>query len=238
MYIAVCDDLLPELEAVTNLLQIWQEKHKTTLKYKTFRSAAELLDAAEREAFTLCLLDIMMPGVNGLAAARELRALNHAAEIVFLTTTPDFAYESYGVHALDYLLKPIRGEMLFPVLDRLFLREQQLQDALTLKCGSALVRLPYSQLVYVEVNNKHLYFNLADGQQREVAGSLKDYESLLLSRPEFMQIHRSYIVNTLQIQELSPTGVHTFTGKQLPISRRLYPELQKRYIELFFSERE
>ena len=61
---------------------------------------------------------------------------------------------------------------------------------------------------------------------------------LLLVRPEFMRIHRSYIVNMLQIDELSPAGVHTFSGMNLPVSRLLYPQLQKDYMKLLFAERE
>lgn len=125
-------------------------------------------------------------------------------DIVFLTSSPGFAYESYGVRALEYLLKPISGGLLFPVLDKLMLREQRPQDGLTLKAGATLVRVPFSRLSYVEVNGKHLYFHLADGTVREVAGSLKDYEPLLLVRPEFMRIHRSYIVNMLQIESCPP----------------------------------
>ena len=92
------------------------------------------------------------------------------------------------------------------------------------------MRVPFSQLTYVEVNGKHLYFNLADGQVREVVGSMKEYEDALLTRPEFMRIHRSYIVNMLQIEELSPAG--------LPVSRLLYPQLQKDYMKLLFAQRE
>ena len=238
MYIAVCDDQAEELEALTNLLHIWQEEHKTALRYKTFRSAAQLLDAAEKERFTLYLLDVMMPGMNGLAAAREIRGFDDAADIVFLTLSPALAFESDGVHALDYLLKPIRAEMLFQILDRLSIRDQKPQESLILKCGNALVRIPFSQLVYVEVINKHLYFNLVDGQLREIAGSLSDYEGLLLARPEFMRIGRSYIVNIMQIQELSPAGISTFSGKNIPIPRRLYPQLQKDYMKLLFNQRE
>ena len=238
MYIAVCDDQIEELDVLTNLLHVWQEDHKTTLRYQAFRNATELLDAAGKERFTLYLLDVMMPGTSGMAAAREIRSFDDTAEIVFLTTSPGFAYESYGVRALDYLLKPIRPEMLFPILDRLFLREQQPREGLTLKCGSTLIRVPFSQLAYVEVINKHLYFNLTDGSEREVNGALSDYEPLLLSRPEFMRPHRSYIVNILQIQELSPAGIKTFLGKKIPISRRQYPQLQKDYMQLLFNQRE
>lgn len=238
MYIAVCDDQIEELEALTNLLHIWQEDHKTTLRYRAFRNATELLDAAEKERFTLYLLDVMMPGTSGMAAAREIRGFDDTAAIVFLTTSPGFAYESYGVRALDYLLKPIRAAMLFPILDRLFLREQRPQEGLTLKCGSTLVRVPFAQLEFVEIINKRLYFHLTDSSEREVFGALSDYEPLLLSRPEFMRPHRSYIVNMLQVSELSPGGVRTFSGKNLPVSRLLYPQLQKDYMKLLFTAKE
>ena len=237
MYLAVCDDQADELDILTNLLDRWQCERRTALRYRAFRSAAELLDAADKEPFTLYLLDVMMPGVDGLAAAREIRGFD-AADIVFLTTSPGFAYESYGVHAMDYLLKPIRADMLFPILDRISLREQKPQEGMTLKMGSALVRIPFFQLTYVEVIGKHLYFHLADGTAREVYGALSDYEPLLLSRPEFMRTHRSYIVNMLQVSELSPGSVRTFSGKQLPVSRRLYPQLQKNYMRLLFHQRE
>ena len=238
MYIAVCDDQLEELTALTDLLNAWQAERNVPLRYKTFRSAGDLLDAAERERFTLYLLDVMMPGIDGMAAAREIRCFDAAADIVFLTSSPGFAYESYGVRALEYLLKPISSKLLFPVLDQLALREQRPQDGLTLKASATLVRVPFSQLAYVEVSGKHLFFHITDGQVREVVGSLKDYEPLLLARPEFMRIHRSYIVNMLQIDELSPAGVHTFSGMSLPVSRLLYPQLQKDYMQLLFAERE
>jgi len=238
MYIAVCDDQIEELEILASLLDQWQKERQTALRVKVFRNAAELLDAARRERFTMYLLDVMMPGTDGLEAAREIRGFDAAADIVFLTSSPGFAYESYSVRALDYLLKPIRAEMLFPLLDRLSLREQKPQEGLKLKCGSTLIRVLFSQLSYVEVNGKHLHFNLTDGSVHEVFGTLREYEALLLGRPEFMRIHRSYIVNMFQAAELSQAGVRTFSGKNLPVSRLLYPQLQKDYMKLLFNQRE
>lgn len=237
MYIAVCDDQIEVLETVNDLLRLWQEEHQIPLRWKTFCSATELLNAAEKEHFTLYLLDVMMPGMDGLAAAREIRSFDAAADIVFLSTSSGFAYESYGVHALDYMLKPVRSEILFPVLDRISLREQKPEEGLTLKCGMTLVRVPFSELAYVEVISKHLYFNLTDGEQFETTGSLHDYEDLLLMRPEFMRVGRSYIVNILQIRKLSPAGIITFSGENIPIPRRLYPQLQKDYMKLLFTRR-
>ncbi len=229
MYIAVCDDQAEELESLLKLLRNWQTERNRTVRYKAFRSAAAMLDVAHKEAFTLYLLDVMMPGISGMEAAREIRTFDAAAEIVFLTSSPGFAYESYGVKAMEYLLKPISSKLLYPILDRLDVREQRPQESLTLKSGGTLIRVPFSQLAFV---------NLTDGQVREVSGSMKEYEAQLLARPEFARIHRSYIVNLLQVEELSAKGVLTFSGKNLPVSRLLLPQLQKDYMQLLFTLRE
>ena len=171
MYIAVCDDQAEELESLLKLLRNWQTERNRTVRYKAFRSAAAMLDVAHKEAFTLYLLDVMMPGISVMEAAQEIRTFDAAAEIVFLTSSPGFAYESYGVKAMEYLLKPISSKLLYPILDRLDVREQRPQESLTLKSGGTLIRVPFSQLAFVEVNGKHLYFNLTDGQVREVSGS-------------------------------------------------------------------
>lgn len=237
MYIAVCDDEAEARDAIAALLCEWEAERQLPLPRRLFSSAMELLEVARRERFTLYLLDVIMPSIDGISAARELRSFDCAADIVFLTSTPEFACESYRVQSLDYLLKPVDRERLFPLLDRLYLREQRPQESLVLKTSTTIVRVPFSQLVFVEVIGKRLYFNLTDGGVREVAGSLKDYEDLLLSRPEFMRVHRSYIVNMLQAAEFSSSRIRSFSGRDIPVSRLLYPQLHKDYMALLFDQR-
>ena len=237
MYLAVCDDKKEELDAILSLLDEWQSGRDFSMRRKAFQSAAELLATARQERFTLYLLDVMMPGTDGLEAAREIRLFDDVSEIVFLSTSPGFAYESYGVRALNYLLKPVEREKLFALLDQLCLREKRPQDALTLKTATTIIRVPYANISYVEVIGKHVFFHLVDGDVREVVGSLKDFESVLLSRPEFMRIHRSYIVNMLQAEQLSSAGLRTFQGANLPVSRLTWPQLQKDYMALLFEQR-
>lgn len=106
MYIAVCDDQAEELSALTALLDQWQAERHFPLRYHTFRSAAGMLDVAQRERFSLYLLDVMMPGIDGMDAAREIRTFDDAADIVFLTSSPGFAYESYGVRGWSICSSP------------------------------------------------------------------------------------------------------------------------------------
>ena len=237
MYLAVCDDKKEDLEALLSLLDAWQARRNISLRRKAFQSAVELAETARQERFTLYLLDVMMPGMDGLECAREIRRFDDVAEIVFLSTSPGFAYESYGVRALNYLLKPIEGEKLFALLDQLSLREQKPLEALTLKTATTIIRVPYAHISYAEVMGKRVYFHLVDGDVREVAGSLKDFEASLLPRPEFMRVHRSYIVNMLQVEELSSARVRTMQGDSLPVSRLTYPQLQKDYMALLFEQR-
>ena len=237
MYLAVCDDKKAALDAVSSLLDEWQAERNTVVHRRLFQSALELLESARQERFTLYLLDVMMPGMTGLDTAREIRRFDDAAEIVFLSSSPDFAYESYGVRALNYLLKPVTRETLFALLEQVSLREEKNAEALTLKTGSSIIRVPYSHICYAEVIGKHVYFHLTDRNVREVAGSLKDFEPMLLPRPEFMRVHRSYIVNMLQVEELSSSRLRTFQGENLPVSRLSYPQLQKDYMALLFGQR-
>ena len=235
MYLALCEDNTKDLDTVCSLLDAWAAEHDAAVRRKAFQSAAELLGCAQRERFTLYLLDVMMPGMDGMECAREIRSFDDAAEIVFLSSSPGFAYESYGVRALNYLLKPVEQEKLFVLLDRLWLEEQKNVEALTAKAGSAIVRIPYAQIGYVEVIRKHVYFHLTDGTVREVAGGLKTFEDTLFRRPEFMRVHRSYIVNMFQVERLAPTGLRTFRGETLPVSRSAYPQLKRDYLALLFD---
>ena len=237
MYLAVCEDQKEDLNAACSLLDTWEAERNAAMRRKAFQNAVELLETARREQFTFYLLDVMMPGMNGIEAAQEIRRFDDAAEIVFLSSSPGFAYESYGVRALNYLLKPVERGTLFPLLDYIRLQEQKNSEALTLKTSASFVRVPYTQISYVEVIRKTVCFHLTDGTVREVTGTLKDFEAALLQRPEFMRIHRSYIANMLQAERLSYDGLRTFRGETLPVSRITYPQLQRDYMALLFEGR-
>lgn len=236
VYIAVCDDEIAELNAIDALLHGWETERNVPLRRMLFQSAEELVEAARRERFTVYLLDVLMPVTSGMDAAYEIRTFDSAADIIFLTSSSEFACESYRVQALDYLLKPVDKELLFRLLDWLYRREQKPQEALVVKTSTTILRIPFSELSFVEVIGKRLYFNIANGDVREAAGSLKDYEGQLLSRPEFMRVHRSYIVNMFQAEEFSSSRIRTFSGKDIPVSRLLYPQLQKDYMTLLFEQ--
>ena len=234
--IAVCDYDNGELSHVTALLQQYQARNRLAVRIDAFLSAMELMDALRTTNYQLLLLDILMPGFTGIQAAREIRTFDSETKIVFLTSSPEFAVESYGVDAFYYLLKPIREDDLFPVLDRLLQQFRRAEDTLLLTMPSGVLRLPYSRIEVLEVNSERLLFYLNDGSVREIPGTLTQYEPQLLARREFVKVHRSYLVNMDDIQHLKGTELITYSGVRVPISRLLSNQVRKDYMDFLFQK--
>lgn len=238
MRIAICDDDKRELLQIATLVESYRHKRKAELTYTSFQNAGELLDAIPCADYDVLLLDVLMPGINGMQAAREIREQNSRMEIVFLTSSPEYAVESYSVRAHHYLLKPATEEKLFPILDRLLDDLKKPGDALCIKTQASVFSLPYGKIEYIEVSAKKLYFYMTNGGIREVSGSLTEFEQVLLKRPGFVKVHRSYLVNLHWTQELRQGELVTMTGRRVPVSRTAYPQVRTAYTHFLFEEAE
>ena len=237
MRIAVCDDHLKELDNLSKLLNDYREKTKACFNYLTYSDGVALLEDVRKGGFDFLLLDVMMPLVNGMEIAHEIREFDENIKIAFLTSSPEFAVESYSVEAFAYLLKPVTADNLLPVLNKLFLIAQKPEDGLSIKFQNGIANIPFFKLSYVEVMNRMLCFHLTDGSVRKLVAPLSDYEGALLQRPEFIRVHRAFIVNLWQVQELRPADILTYTGDVVPVSRRLYAQVRKVYMDQLFAEK-
>lgn len=117
--IAVCDDQETQLHETAALLDAYlRARPGLSGQVESFFSGGELLvRAKDVGGFDLYILDILMPGLNGIDTGRRLRQLGDGGEIIYLTTSNDFAADSYDVHAFFYLLKPVEERHFFQVLD-------------------------------------------------------------------------------------------------------------------------
>lgn len=114
-----------------------------------------------------------MQGLSGMDLAVELRERDETADLIFLTSSPEFALESYSVRAPDYLLKPVDREKLFSALDRAIARRrEQARDELVLRSGGRLVSVPLGSIEYVEARQEKLVFRLNSGETLESAAAL------------------------------------------------------------------
>ena len=238
MHIAICDDNIDELSRIASLLEDYCGARGGSITYEAFHSAIELLETIKVRPFDLLLLDILMPGITGIEAARELRRSDSDIPIIFLTSSREYAVESYRVSAEDYIMKPAQRDEIFPILDRLLARFTREDSYLTLKTGHGIVKLPFTQIVYVEVINRSVQFILANGDAREAYGYLTDYERDLLSDPHFFKPHRSYVVNLSHVTELNKKGFATKGGKTVPVARDGFPKAKAAYMKYLLSGNE
>jgi DNA-binding LytR/AlgR family response regulator len=235
MHIAVCDDSLEELSRISSLLEDYRRVRDGSVTYEAFHSALELLETMRVRRFDMLLLDILMPGLSGMDAAKEIRLSDREIPIIFLTSSREYAVESYRVGAEDYIIKPARKDEVFPSLDKQLARFTQEEAYLTLKSGSGIVKLLFSQIVYVEVTNRTLQFILVNGEVRETYGYLSDYEEKLLSDPHFFKPHRSYLINLRQVTELDKKGLATTVGKTVPVARDALVKVKAAYMKFLLS---
>lgn len=238
IHIAVCDDNSAAIERIVRLLQDYRREKQIPISWHTFFSAAEMVASMQSAEYDLLLLDILMPGVSGMDAAREIRTFDQGVKIIFLTTSPDYAVEGYAVNASDYLLKPVSRERIFRALDRVVAEGSSLSKGIHIKTTAGVAKIPYVSLCYVEVRDKLLYFHLADGSVRTSRASLAEYEPLLLYQKGFFKVHRAYIVNFRHMTELTADSFCTRTGQTVPVSRLLYSQVRQAYIDDLFAEAE
>ena len=115
--ILICDDL-PEARATLHrYLRSYEESHDVELDLETAADGAELLSMWRPGRWDLIFLDIFMPLIDGVEAARRLRKVDDKCEIVFATTSRQHGMEGYELHAMDYLTKPIAQQDVDDVMD-------------------------------------------------------------------------------------------------------------------------
>lgn len=153
MKIAVCDDRPEHLKKIRELLGKYQQTRpglESQAEY--FLSGAELLDQAEeRGGYDLYLLDILMPGENGISVGKRLRQMGKQGELIFLTSSNDYAADSYEVRAFFYLLKPVEEEKLFRVLDQAVEKlTQQQKKTMLLETREGTRCIPLGRILYAE----------------------------------------------------------------------------------------
>jgi DNA-binding LytR/AlgR family response regulator len=198
----------------------------------------ELFKAIENGAdYDILIMDIMMPVYTGIEIAQKIREKNQVAKIIFLTSSSEFAVDSYGVNAFHYLLKPVQEAMLVPVLERAFseITPKKEQEVL-IKSKDGIIKVFFQNIEYTEVYGRTLLFHLTGGEVVEMQGTMGRTESELLHDSRFFKPHRSFIVNMDHVSRITGRDIVTFSGNLVPISRGAYKDIKQAFILYSFHE--
>lgn len=235
--IAFCDDEMEVLHQMNELLDRYQVERNEDITYAAFQSPFELLTEIEKGIRPdILFLDVVMPGQNGLDVAKEIRQYDTNVKIIFLTSSPEFAVESYTVGAYFYQLKPIWEESFFRLMDSVLSEcEKKKKNSLILRSKDGITRIDLQQLEYCEVLGRKLLFHLENGAVLEGAGSLDDLAGQLMQYCNFFRPHRSFLVNMEYIQNISSRSIKMVNDAVIPIPHGKCSEIKNTYMEYAFN---
>ncbi len=227
-HIAICDDEPAELTRLTAITRGWAAERGVISAVTCFPSAeAFLFRYEEDKSFNILLLDIEMGGLNGVELAKEIRRGNGAAQIIFVTGYMEYITDGYEVEALHYLLKPVKEEKLFSVLDRAVLKLGRAEKYMTLYLGDESVRLSLAEIRYIEVNRN--YVTVHGKESFTVKTTLHTIEKELDG--SFLRVGRSFIVNLKYIRRVTKTEIALSNGATVPLPRGAYDAVNRAVIE-------
>lgn len=235
--IAFCDDDMEVLHQMNELLDRYRVERNEDITYAAFQSPFELLTEIEKGIRPdILFLDVVMPGQNGMDVAKEIRQYDTNMKIIFLTSSPEFAVESYSVGAYFYQLKPIWEESFFRLMDAVLAEcEKKKKNSLILRSKDGITRIDLQQLEYCEVLGRKLLFHLENGAVLESAGSLDDLAVQLMQYSNFFRPHRSFLVNMEYIQNISSRSIKMVNNAEIPIPHGKCSEIKNTYMEYAFN---
>lgn len=235
--IAFCDDDMEVLHQMNELLDRYRVERNEDITYAAFQSPFELLTEIEKGIRPdILFLDVVMPGQNGMDVAKEIRQYDMNMKIIFLTSSPEFAVESYSVGAYFYQLKPIWEESFFRLMDAVLAEcEKKKKNSLILRSKDGITRINLQQLEYCEVLGRKLLFHLENGAVLESAGSLDDLAVQLMQYSNFFRPHRSFLVNMEYIQNISSRSIKMVNDAEIPIPHGKCSEIKNTYMEYAFN---
>lgn len=228
--IAICDDDDKQIVLLRRLLGEWSEKRSAALVIDEYISAESFLFSYPDKPCDLILLDIEMKKINGMELVKKLRADGDMLPVIFITGYSDHMEEGYEVEALHYLLKPVDKEKFFTALDRYISRHNSESDIM-LKCEDKTVHISPEIIEYCEAVGKKTHVHLSDGKALICGSGIGSIKNIL--NDNFVFCHRSYIVNLRCVRSIGKTEVGLDSGRALPLSRRLYRDVNDKFIGFY-----
>ena len=238
--IAICDDLQEQLELIRKAVQLYFQDKREPIEVFTYENAMDFVDAFEKKGnFDIVLLDICMPGLLGTDIAAEMRKQKSRAEIVFLSTSEEFAVEAFAVRAAHYLVKPFTQEAFAQAMDRVMdsLRQRHSGKMVFRLVGGGIQAEESNATLYIAREGHIQQVYPADHSVLETRQPLAAILDMLESMApgQFVSPGKGYVVNQSAIRLIKSEYIE-IQGHKIPLAKRKYRQFQESYLKFIFGQ--
>lgn len=234
MKLAICDDEKRIRDIIAESVKEVSEK----IEIEFYADAKGILSASFD--CDILFLDIQMPGIDGMGAARMLRSSGKKTVIVFVTALEDQVFNAFDVGAFNYIVKPFTKAKIIEVFKRAVkqVEDQRLVEAaiseqeeagrtITVKSGGTNTRVILSEVQYAEIYDRRIILHMESSDDIEYYGRISDLENI--AGKDFFRVHRAYLVNLGAVKSYDSKFVH-MSDADIPVARGKYQELIRAYM--------
>ena len=229
MKIAICDDNLNIVDEVKNLLDEYALSKNLSLDISTFNDGQAVLESDER--FNIAILDVEMPGCNGIELGKILREKNRHIVLMYITSHKKYLDEALNLNAARFFEKPIDSKRFYDGLDNALKRIDNTKIKFFLKEDNASVRINANDIIYVEIEPiGHRKTKIVTEEKTYISSNkIVFWEEHLISSL-FVKTHKSYIINMEYITKYENNTLQLDGKYNIPISRNYQSSVHKAFI--------
>ena len=229
MKIAICDDNLNIVDEVKNLLDEYALSKNLSLDISTFNDGQAVLESDER--FNIAILDVEMPGCNGIELGKILREKNRHIVLMYITSHKKYLDEALNLNAARFFEKPIDSKRFYDGLDNALKRIDNTTIKFFLKEDNASVRINANDIIYVEIEPiGHRKTKIVTEEKTYISSNkIVVWEEHLISSL-FVKTHKSYIINMEYITKYENNTLQLDGKYNIPISRNYQSSVHKAFI--------
>ena len=234
MKLAICDDEKRIRDIIAESVKEVSEK----IEIELYADAKGILSASFDS--DILFLDIQMPGIDGMGAARMLRSYGKKTVIVFVTALEDQVFNAFDVGAFNYIVKPFTKAKIIEVfkkavkqaedqrlVETAISEQEEAGRTITVKSGGTNTRVILSEVQYAEIYDRRIILHMESSDDIEYYGRISDLENI--AGKDFFRVHRAYLVNLGAVKSYDSKYVH-MSDADIPVARGKYQELIRAYM--------
>ncbi|MBQ9124517.1 MAG: response regulator transcription factor [Acholeplasmatales bacterium] len=241
MRIAICDDNKIELETTSAIASKCLDYYNIPATIDTFNDPKYLLNKITQfnEYYDVYLLDIVMQE-NGINVAEKIRDFHKNPNIIFTTTSKEFAIDAFTVKAHDYLLKPIDKDRFYKCISEISNSLSKKKTFFSIKTNDlSIVNINISDINFIESYDRRINIHLVNSEiitSTTLRNRFLEYITFDLDEHKFVASHKSYVVNMNQIKSINDAEFTMKNGVVVPISKKLFSEVKQKYIKYLIGD--